>query len=97
MRYVLVGSSLSTYTLVFKLSLCWIHKRPASSAMNFWRPARLLVLFSLVGYFITKIIQASKKLQEGELGISVDRKKEELVEGSTFCICYFTSKRARLP
>ena len=92
MRYVLVGSSLSAFTLVsdtrIQSSLCWIHKRPASLAMNFWRPARLLVLFSLVGYFITKIIQASKKLQEGELGISVDRRKEELVEGSNFS--YFT-------
>ena len=56
--------------------------------MNFWRLARLLVLFSLIGYFITKIIQASEKLQKGELGISVERRKEELVEGS-FLECHF--------
>ena len=63
--------------------------------MNFWRPARLLVLLSLVGYFITKIIQASEKLEERELGISVDRRKEELVEGSTFSLLLFHNSHHR--
>ena len=47
-----------------------------------WHLARLFVLGLLVYYFITKIIDASTKLQEGELGISVERRKEELVEES---------------
>ena len=58
--------------------------------MKLWQLARLFVLSLLVYYFITKIIDASTKLQEGEIGISVERRKEELVEGSKLHLCHST-------
>ena len=54
-------------------------------AMNCWRPIRFLVLSFLVTYFVSKIIDSSKKLQKGEIGISLERIREELVEESPLC------------
>ena len=50
-------------------------------AMNLWRPLRFLIFFSLFCYLVSKIVDGINKLEEGELGISVERKSQELVEG----------------
>ena len=52
-------------------------------AMKLWRPARFLVFFGLVCYFLSKIIDALNKLEQGELGISIERRSQELVEGGS--------------
>ena len=52
-------------------------------AMKLWRPARFFVFFGLVCYFLSKIIDALNKLEQGELGISIERRSQELVEGGS--------------
>ena len=49
-----------------------------------WRPVKGLVLLLLFGYFVTKIIESSTKLQKREIGVSLERIREELVEESSY-------------
>ena len=57
----------------------------AMTSCRFWRPIRVLITFLLIGYFVSKIIDSSRKLQKGEIGVSFERIREELVEGSSLC------------
>ena len=56
---------------------------------RFWRPLRVLVMVLLVGYFLSKIIDSSSKLQMGEIGVSFEKIQEELVEGGA--LCYYSN------
>ena len=49
---------------------------------SIWGYLRILVMLLLVGYFVSKIIQSSKKLKDREIGISLERIREEHVEDS---------------
>ena len=55
--------------------------------MDLWRPIRFLVLAILVGYFVLEVIDSWSKLQQREIGLSFERIREELVEGSHNCYC----------
>ena len=55
------------------------------TSCRFWRPIRVLVTFLLIFYFVRKIIDSSRKLQNGEIGVSLERIREELVEESSLC------------
>ena len=55
----------------------------AMTSCRFWRPIRVLVTFLLIFYFVRKIIDSSRKLQNGEIGVSLERIREELVEESS--------------
>ena len=61
----------------------------AMSSWQLWRPAKVLVLFLLFGYFVSKIFDSSMKLQEHEIGVSFERIREEFVEERA--LCYFDS------
>ena len=72
-------SGRSVHTLAMKLGTSW----------NLWRSAKVLILLLLVGYFVSRIIDSSRKLQAREIGVSFERIREELVEDSA--LCYFNS------
>ena len=55
------------------------------TSWNLWRPAKVLILLLLVGYFVSRIIDSSRKLQAREIGVSFERIREELVEDSALC------------
>ena len=60
-----------------------------ANAMDIWRPLRFLILFLLVSYFISKLIDSSRRLHEAEIGLSFKKIREDLVEGSYPFNCNF--------
>ena len=79
--HIFLQSGRSACAFAMKSGSLW---RPWSS-WSMWRPLRVLVLFLLVGYFVSKIIDSSRKLQDQKIGVSFERIREELVEVSAHC------------
>ena len=55
------------------------------------RPIRFLFMCVLGSYFVSIIVDSWRKLQKGEIGISLERIREELVEVSSIISYLFKS------